>query len=335
MPQASLGYVGVAIEPTPGTGIAPTFFIPATDVSFEAPRENQTVKEIRGSRLGYTMLPGTIAPAVSLTTKVYPNLFMGVLLHGLFGGGNAQVETTTPGGATTARKHVFKSGSPLPSLSFERSDNRTLGQGVIFQRTAGHQIESLNFTAEFGSPLEVSVQTRGTGGFITPASKPTFSGTSYPSVNQMINFTQAKLEVDGVQDLTFKSVTFGFTNTFDEQNTLRGSQFPYKIYEGGMECSVSADIAYESSSTMYTKFVAGTEMSLRLICQGSIIEGAIPYEFNVYWPKLTVRNFTSPMTAGEIVNASVEFDVVFDDTINGTAEIFLVNTDSTTNIYTA
>lgn len=333
MPQASLGYVGLANEATPGTGIAPAFFIPATDVSFEAPRENQMVREIRGSRLGYTMLPGTISPAVSLTSKVYPNLFMGVLLHGLFGGGNGQVTTTTPAGGTTSRKHVFSSGSPLPSISFERSDSRTLGQGVIFQRTAGHMIESLNFTAEFGSPLEVTVQTRGTGGFTTPGAKP--GAFAYPSVNQMINFTQARVDVDAVQDLTFKSVNFGFTNTFEEQNTLRGSQFPYRIYEGGMECNVSAEIAYEATSTMYTKFVAGTQMSLRLICQGATIEATIPYEFNVYWPKLTVRNFTAPMTAGEIVNASIEFDVEFDDTLGSTAEIFLVNTDSTANIYTA
>lgn len=332
MPQASLGYVGVAIETTPGTGVAPTFFIPATDVTFNAPRDNQMVREIRGSRLAYTTLPGKISPTVSLTTKVYPNLFMGVLLHGLFGGGTAEVTTTTPAGGTTSRKHVFSSGSPLPSLSFERSDSRTLGTGVVFERMAGHQVESMNFTAQFGEPLQVEVTTRGTGGLVTPGSKP--GSFAYPSTAQMINFTQAELLVDGVSSALFKSVTFNFTNTFDDQDTLNKSLYPYKVYEGGMECTVSADIAYEAANALYTKFNSGATLSLRLVCQGANVESTIPYEFNVYWPQLLVSNYDAGMTAGEIINASVEFSPVFDSGINGVAQIFLVNGDNTANIYT-
>lgn len=325
MPQASLGYLGVGLETTPGTGVAPDYFIPATDVSFQVPKDDQMVREIRGSRLAYTTLPGPVQPRVSFTTKVYPNQFMGMLLHGLFGGGTDEVVTTEPG-VGAARKHVFKTGSPLPSLTFERSDHRVLGTGVVFERLAGHQIESMNFTAQFGQPLEVSVESRGTSGIIVPGAKPV-SFTAYPSTAQMINFTQADILLDGVESPLFKSINFGFTNTFEDQNTLNNSLYPYKVYEGGMEASVTAEIAFEASNALYTKFQSGAELSLRVKCTGADVEATHPYELNVYWPRLTVRNFDAPFTAGEVVNASVEFSCLFDSAIDGVAEVFLVNAD--------
>lgn len=334
MPQASLGYVGVTIEATPGTGVAPAFYIPATDVSFTAPRDDQMIREIRGSRSAYTTLPGKIEPAVTLTTKVYPNLFMGVLLHAMFGGNATTVTTTTV--AVAARKHIFSSGSPLPSLSFERSDARADGAGVVFERTAGHLIESMNFTAQFGEPLMVEVTTRGTGGIVTPGSKPvTFT---YPSTAQMVNFTDAEVLLDGVSSPLFKSIKMNFTNTFDEQETLNKSLYPFKIYEGGMECTVTADIAYEASNALYTKWLSAANLSLRVKAQGVSIPSSspsTPYEINFYFPSLKVKNFESPFTAGEVVNASVEFSTVFDDTLNDVAQIFLMNADTSGTYTTA
>lgn len=335
MPQASLGYVGVGVESTPGTGVPPTMFIPATDVSFNAPRDNKMIREIRGSRDAYTTLLGKIEPTVSLTSKVYPNLFMGMLMHGLMGGDATNIVDDTT--VTGSFKHTFNTGSPLPSLTFERSDKRTgippAGGSHIFQRTAGHQIESMNFTAQFGEPLTVEVTTRGTGGIVQPASKPTFSGSSYPSTAQMVNFTQAAVYIDGSGTASplFKSIRMNFTNTFDEQETLNQSLLPYKIYEGGLECSVSADVTFEAGTAMYDKWISGAEMALMVKCEGATIPtSTAKYTVQFNFPRLLVKNFDVPMTAGEVINGSVEFDAVFDSTLNGVVEMILINGEAKT-----
>lgn len=330
MAQASPGYVGVGVETTAGTAVAPTKFIPAESISFEFPKDSQDVREIRGSRQAYTKLDGAIAPAVTLTTLLYPQRFFGVLMRGLFGA----VTTTTPTGATTARKHSFVDAAKLPTLTFERSDTRTLGQGVILERTGGHLIESASFTAEFGSPVSVDFSTMGTTGIVIPGSKPTGStiDTSLPSVDQIMNFNMAAIKVDGATFEDVKSVSFDFTNTLEPQNTLRGSLYPYKIYEGGMECTLSCDLAFESV-VLYNKFIANTECSFEIKGTGAQIElGASGpnqyYEFGFYWPKLGIRSFTSEMTAGEIVNASVEFDVKWDQPTARMVDAWIVNTDA-------
>lgn len=329
MPQASPGYLGVGVESTAGVAVPPTKFIPAESTSFEFPKDSQEIREIRGSRQAYTSLDGAITPAVNFTSLVYPKGFFGVIMRGLFG----DVTTTTPGGATTARKHEFKDAAKLPTLSFERSDTRTEGTGNLHQRTGGHIIESASFTAEFGSPIRFDLTTQGSGAVTDPAAKPAAGDidTSLPSTDLIMNFNQASIEMDGADFDDVKSITFDFTNTLEAQNTLRGSLYPYKIYEGGMACTVSADLAFESV-TLYNKFVQNQECTLRLIALGPIIEAAIPYEFNVYWPKLGIRNFTAEMTAGEVINASVEFDVKFDQ-VNGMVQMFIVNNESTLNVY--
>ena len=330
MPQASPGYLGVGVETTPGTAVAPTKFIPAESVNMEFPKDSQEIREIRGSRQAYTMLDGAVTPAVNLTSLVYPKTFFGVLMRALFG----DVVTTTPGGATTARKHSFVDAATLPSLTFERSDTRSLGTGNLFERSGGHRIESVSFTAEFGQPVRFDLTTMGSGGPVTPGSKPLAAtiDASLPSTDLIMNFNQASIEVDGAAFNDVKSVTFDFNNTLDPQNTLRGSLYPYKIYEGGMGCTLSADLAFETV-TLYNKFVANTECSFRFKALGPVIEAAIQYEFNVFWPKLGIRNFSSEMTAGEVINASVEFDVKWDQATSKMVEMYIVNNESTANIY--
>src|SRR5690606_24764080 len=167
MPSASFGYVGVGVESTPGTSVPPTKFIPVKSVNFNVDQEEITFREIAGSRQAQQSFGGSIRPSVSLTSALYPSGAFGVLLRGLFG----NVTTAAAAGTGTAFTHTFSDAAVLPSLSFERSDSAGSG-GLLHQRIPGCKIESMSFTAEFGSDVEVSVEAQGLSFPEEPSTKP-------------------------------------------------------------------------------------------------------------------------------------------------------------------
>lgn len=306
MPQASFGYVGVGVESVAGTAVAPTKYLPVKNADFPISVDFIEVKEIRGSRQAYSNFDGPIRPDVSLTTSLYPAGAMGVLMRGLFGA----YTTAAAGASATAKTHTFVDAVSLPSLSFERSDTRTLGSGVLFERVNGVKIESLGFSANYGEDVEVTVKGQGLGFPTTPGSKP--GSFTYPTMDPMI-FSGATISVDAVANNYFKSINFEFTNELERQETLRGTREAYKIYEGGISCTLSGTMAFEDTA-MYLAFKNATSMAIKATFTGALIDvpNSIRYVVEFTWPKVKVSNFSSPMEASAVLEADVEFQVSYD-----------------------
>lgn len=323
MAQASYGYFGFGVEATPGTAVAPTKFLPVKDVDFPIDTEFIEIREISGSRQAFSSFDGPVRPDVNFTTAFYPSAGMAVLMRGLFGTSTAAAYA----GSATAFTHTFADAATLPSLSFERSDARQDGQGIILQRVNGCKIESMGFSCAYGEDVEVSVSAQGLGFPTTPGAKPV--SFTYPAMNPFI-FTGAAVELDGTPSLVFKSVDFEFTNTLERQEALRGTREAYKILEGGMECTLSGTLIFDDL-TIYNKFKNSEYMTVTVIFQGDVAD-ATPtpdafYKARFHWPKVKVSNYGIPMTAGEVMEADVEFAVQFDRTTSKLVDVQLTNLD--------
>jgi Phage tail tube protein len=320
MAQASFGYFGVGVESTPGTAVAPTKFLPVKDVDFPVETDFIEIREIRGSRQAYSNFDGPVRPSVTFTSSFYPSGAMGVLLKGLFG----SVTTAATLSSTTAKTHTFGDAAVLPSLSFERSDTRA-GGGIIHQRTNGCKVETLGFSAAYGEDVEVSCTAQGLGFPTTPGSKP--GAFPYPSADPFI-FTGATVSIDGTANNLFKTIDFEFTNTLERQETLRGTREAYKLYEGGLACSLSGTLVFDDL-TLYTALRNSTQISVEATFVGAQIAsdgpGNIFYEAEFTWPKVKVSNFGIPMTAGEVMEADVEFQVSFDFATSKLVGVTLTN----------
>jgi hypothetical protein len=319
MAQASFGYFGIGVETVPGTAVAPTKFLPVRDVDFPIENNFIEIREIAGSRQRYSNYDGPLRPNVSFSTSFYPVGAMGVILRALFG----SVSTAAEGSSATAFRHTFGDAATLPSLSVERSDARGAGQGVLLQRLNGVKIESVGFSCNYGEAVDVSVSGQGLDFPSTPGSKP--GSITYPSVDPFI-FSGATVSIDGTPNSLFKSIDFEFTNVLERQESLRGARTAYKIYEGGLTCTLSGTLIFEDL-TLYNNLKNSTSFSVGALFEGAVIDvpNDIRYAAEFVWPNVKVSTFGIPMTAGEVIEADVEFQVSFDSGIDGIVDASIVN----------
>ena len=322
MGSASFGYLGVGVETTPGTSVAPTKFIPVKSVNFNVDQEEITFREIAGSRQAQQSFGGSIRPSVSLTSALYPSGAFGVLLRGLFG----NVTSAAAGASATAFTHTFSDAAVLPSLSFERSDSGIEGDGLLHQRIPGCKIESMSFTAEFGSDVEVSVEAQGLSFPEDPASKP--ASILLPAMNPFI-FTGVSVDIDGTPSDLFRSVSFDFNNTLEPQEALRGTRTAYKIHEGPLECTLSGTVIYDNND-LYEKFRDADEFAISVHFVGDEADGATNTNYGITftWPKVKVQNFDVAMEAEGVMEADVEFSVSYDKATSRFVTVELTNLDA-------
>lgn len=327
MASASFGYLGIAVETTPGTGLAPTSFVPVKSVNFNIDQEEISFREISGSRQAQQKFGGSIRPSVSLTSAFYPSRAFAVMLRALFG--NA---TTAPGTGTTPTTfvHTFTDAAVLPSLTFERSDTATEGTGLLHQRIPGCKIESMSFTAEFGSDVEVSIEAQGLSFPTDPTTKP--ATITLPAMNPFI-FTGVSVSIDGVPSDLFRSVSFDFNNTLEPQEALRGTRTAYKIHEGPLECTMSGTLIYDDNS-VYNRFRDATEFSLAVTFVGDVADAPnnVNYGVTFTFPKVKVLNFDVNMEAEGVMEADVEFSISYDRATSRFVEVKLTNKDAGTTL---
>jgi len=323
MGASTYGYLGIGVEATPGTSVAPTKFIPVKSVNFNIDQEDITFREIAGSRQAQQSFGGSIRPSVSLTSALYPSAAFGVLLRGLLG----SVTTAPSGASTTAFEHTFGDAAVLPSLSFERSDSATAGAGLLHQRIPGCKIESISFSAEFGSDVEISVEAQGLTFPEEPASKPAPGSILLPAMAPFI-FTDVSIDINGAPSDLFKSINFDFTNALEPQEALRRTRNAYKIHEGALECSLSGTMIYEDNS-IYNRFRDATSFSVTARFESEMADEDTNtrYAIEFTWPKVKVQNFDVPMEAEGVMEADVEFAVSYDKSTGRFVEIKLINLD--------
>jgi hypothetical protein len=312
MPQASFGFVGIGKESTPGTGVAPTSFIPVKDANFMMDPAYFQIREIIGKRSAYQSHAGVLGTNVQLSSTVYPQRYLVDILQGLFGD---FVQSVPEVGSY---KYTFAETALLPSFSFERSDTVD-NTGLLHERYQGVKIESVGFTAAVGEEVTMNVRGQGLGAPTDPAAHPvTFT---YPTMDPF-TFVNAIVEVDGTPSNIVRSMDIEFTNVLQPQPALRGhlgataARNPYRIYEGGLSCTMRASVIFDDAS-FYTAFKNATNMSVELLFEGGIIGAtAQKYAASFLFEKVKVSGFDSPMRAGEIMEADLDFEVSYDRVLN-------------------
>lgn len=326
MAQASMGYIAVSVESTPGTAITtPTNFIPLEETDFMFENEFTDINEIAGSRQAYRSFDGPYRPSATMKGAFYPAGCAGVLLKALTGAHSSALVSPS----VTARKHSFTDGA-LPYLTLERSDATSGAGGILCERLAGSKVEKISINAAYGEKVDFSVDFKA-------MKKPT-TGTAvaagsivYPSMEPLI-FKGASVKVDAVANSFFKSLNLEFTNVLTPQEALRGTQEAYKIFEGGFQCSVSGTLVFEDLS-FYNKLLNGTEFALQLIMNSDTFADApntIPYSLTLTWAKTRVQKHSTPFKAGDVLEADVTFKIKYDLVAKRSVQIDMVNLDINT-----
>jgi hypothetical protein len=358
MALASTGYVVIGREDalTPGTAPLRTEvtnykLFPAEEAEIDPAKEFIDFREIRGSRQAMVTLDGPFRPTVNMSGPTYPVGVLGLALRGTFG------KVTTTGSGTT-KTHVFGDADTLPTFTVERADK--VSTATIVEYVTGCKVESLQFACAFGEKVDMTLNFQATN----KPGRPTADGNGkYPTIfdtdttNNGITdiapgnidpliFAGAKvyweeLGTDGAAiasgDVidsanvisTVKSVNLEFNNTLTRQETLNGEDDAYKIFEGGLECTLSAAMVFEDVS-MYNRLLNGKPVSIVLSFKSnSIIEGSTKYELQFYWPRVKVSRASIPFTAGEVIESDVEFKVIFDQASGKMVEAKLINNEGT------
>lgn len=329
MAQASNGYFAISKETTAGTAITtPTKFYPVEEVDISFDNEFIDAYEMRGSRQAYTALDGRIAPEVTAKGLVYPGGAMASLFKGALGAASS----ATVSGATgnpVAKKHTFSNAAVLPTYTIERADARSGEGGIICERVAGCKLESLSLTCAFGELVEWDATWQATKKPVT-ASAVAANTITYPSMDPMV-FKGASVYVDGVANNYFKSMNIEINNTLERQEALNGSQEAYKIFEGGVECTISGTMVFEAL-TFYNKLLDSTSMELQLKMDGGVCDDSTTpdtlYNITMTWDKVKVMRHSIPFVANEVIEADVEFKVLYNPTNNRSVLVEMTNVDT-------
>lgn len=357
MALASTGYIILGYEEldTPGVARGRTSAnyqaFPAEEVEIDPAKEFIDFKEIRGSRQASITLDGPFRPTANMKGALYPVGVTGMLLAGTFGA----VSSTASGGVTT---HVFSDSAALPTFTLERADAQTDAQ--IVQQAKGCKIESLQLACAFGekADLTVNFQVQKKPEILeetfnevqtpaitkiplsmlpyksdntTPVEPVTFKGATVKWSSYGTDGLNANTSWDNMTALaTIKSVNVEFNNTLTRQETLNGADDAYKIFEGGMECTLSGTVVFEDL-TMYNKMMSGLPVAIRLKLESNteVVSGT-KHSIEFYWPRVKVSKASLPFTAGEVIESDVEFKVIFDQSEGKLVEITMKNDDSDT-----
>lgn len=325
--NAATGYGGIGEEATAGTGVAPEFFYPFTEIDFDFQDEIIEWQEIRGSRQAKQAQDGPIRPSATMSGAVYPEGAMALLLKGVFG----SVKSTPAGGSTQAYNHTFGDAATLPSLSIERSTGYGDSAGSVFaERLAGCKVESLSFTMSFGEQVSFSSTlqaTKAPNTAITPVNR---SAVTYPNVEPLY-FRGASVEVNGQPNARFKTLNIEFNNTLERQETLNGERGAYAIFEGAFEASLSGTMVFEDT-TYYDYLLNSEEITAEVFCgNGHDADASVPFGLRFAYPRLRVIRHSIPFSAGSTIEADVEFSVLFDQTEHKMVEVVMTNKNAGLN----
>jgi len=315
MPVSSRGYFAFAKESTLGTPAArngtvetnyPVYWsYPVEEVEFSPEKQFIDFQEIRGSRQAYTTLDGAFQPTAMIRGAVYPGAALAQFLYGAFG--EAKVVNKTQGTTATGANYLYNydydgagstnvypddddaaiatevaffDGSTLPSFTLERSDGRD-GSATIVEQLSGCKVESVEFTANFGEKVDMTVNFQATkkpATLATSTARSAFtSGTTDPlnvnSANRIfypgqgenwvtnkfeqyditpLYFNRAGIKIDNLDTgsaVRLKTLSWQMSNTLERQETLRAG-----IVGDGFNITPVNDA--------YTMFEGGVECTL-------------------------------------------------------------------------
>lgn len=289
-------------ETTIGTFVTPDTAIPVKTVEVDA---SETRIEERYTGLGrdlYELSRGAHRPMGTIALAGHPGT-IGKFLNSLFFGG---LTTSTPGGGTSSRDHVFipNDGSALKGISMQlqRSRNGT----TVTHNIRGGLITEVTFSIEVDQYLQVEAKYAGIemliagGTFADSTSSVAAQTVTYGTYVRRFQFDDLTVEYGGtnskdgttkvytmsggtaVSNLESLSVTIGHEV---EHRVALGSRYPQSHHVGIR--NVKAEMTFQEnapSDTFYAKYIANSTDAWHFKFSGPTIESTLKYELDIYLP---------------------------------------------------
>jgi hypothetical protein len=317
--------IGVGVESTYGTRVAPTTFLPFESESLTLSKsyiENQPLMAgVMVQPTGYHV-SSTRAAEGSIELQ-YFDRGMGKFLNLLTG---ATVATVTPGGATTARTHTFPIGLESPvgkSLSIQVGRPDTAGTVRPFDYV-GCKVTEAVISIESGeaATLSLNVDAR------DETTNQTLGTATYSAAARPFGFQNWAITLAGSPHVRCRSLTITIPLNMATDRYHLGNSGVKDEPLLNAQSDITANATFEFSSLAdHTRFVNESTVALVATATNGLIEGAFNYKSEITIP--AAKQISSGPTVGgpDLLTVDAEFKALY----NGTnAPLTIVNTSTDT-----
>lgn len=317
--------IGIAPESTYGTREAPTRFVEFLSESLT--RENLTLASdgIRGAgralrRGSRRTLTGRQA-AGQISMEVGPD-DVGILFEHALGA----ADTTTPGGATNARQHVFRLGDLIgKSLTVQVGRGADDGSVIPFDyvgcKIVGWTL-SINAQEILQLQLDIDARDEVTGETL---------GVASLSDGIVFSFTQGVLRKDGSPLAQVGNFQVQGTNPLktDKMYLGNGGVKSEPTENGIPTVTGQAQATFIDLASFHTAFAADSPVSLELEFTGGEIEAGINESLKIELPDVRFNGATPTVDGPEVPEVTIPFEA-YEPAAGGEAiTVTLVNEDLT------
>lgn len=268
--------LGISEETTFGTYVAPTRFFEFVEESVtldiariesQGWRANQRVLRTGRWRPGRKLVAGDVT--LELQSKS-----MGLFFKHAFGA----IATTTPGGGTLSRDHTATLGNLRgKSLTLQVGrDSRDVASTVRPFSYTGVKIRRWQLSCALNQLTLMKMSIVGQEESTAQA----LATASYATAIEVFSFVEGTLTVGGAAT-PIKSVMVDVDNALADNDHALGSQLMREPLEPAIRNILGDFDADFVDLTAYNRFVNGTEATLVLLFQGSIIETTLRFQTEV------------------------------------------------------
>jgi hypothetical protein len=317
--------LGVGVESTYGTRVAPTTFLPFESESLSLEQsyiENQPLMAgVMVQPSGYHV--SSTRAASGSVELLYHDRGMGKLLSLLTGGSPA---ITTPGGGTISRRQTFNIGTTSPvgksvSLQVGRPDTSGIVRPFDY---VGCKVTEATISIEAGeaASLSLSIDAQDEKTDQTLAT-PTFSAAARP-----YGFKNWAISIAGSAHTRVRSLNITMPLNMEVGRYHLGNSGikDEPLVNAPSEISASATLEFASLAD-HARFRSESVVALVATATNALIEGAIYYDTTITIPAAKQIS-SSPNVAGpDLVTNDVEFKALWDGT-NPPLTIVNTNTDT-------
>ena len=319
----TLRKVQFGVESVPGTGVAANKLLDTFEMQFEAQGESQLYKP-----MGQKFVTTQVAPAQRTTQASFNAPATYTQIAYPLSSVMRVATITTPSGGTNSRKWLFditaNSADTFKTFTIEQGDGdraQKFTYGFCNEFKLEFSKQEIKMSGAFmgreiqddvtitGSPTAIAIVP------ITPQ-----------SVTVKLADTQAGLAAASALTIDV-SAAFSLGNRQKAQHRLDGTTTFSSIVEQSPDCTLSLvldadDVGYGGP---LAKLTSGAQQFIRIAGTGAIIEGSIPYEFQLDFCG-AVKSYPKTGDSEGALTAEWEFQAFKDATWGKAVELYVVNT---------
>lgn len=302
--------LGVAVESTFGTAVAPSTRFETVSENLKLKKDYIESKALKGSRR-YLSTDGHVVSKSNVEGDIeieIPSKAAGFWFKQLMGTSSSALVS----GATTRYKHTFTASSDLDTSSFTAEIQRTDVAGTAHRFVyAGCGITDLELSCKVGEIATMKMGVYGKSEAVTAASA---QSASYPAATPLV-FTGAAITIGG-SSVSVTDFTLKIENGRKKDRYFLGDTTPSKMIESEMRSAEGKLNVEWTGLTQYNRFTGHTSAALTAKFETqSGIEGSNKGYVLVTIPAVYFVGET-PVGGGDIIEQSIDFKAVD----NGTDE---------------